>query len=50
MELKDITYRLEYDEAEKMTLPYKGLKDFMQVRETRSVYFGVGVSEDYNDI
>lgn len=50
MELKNITYRLEYDEAEKETLPYKGLLDFMKIRENRSIHFGEGVSEDYNDV
>ncbi len=50
MEGKDITYRLEYDEEEKKTLPYKGLHNFMELRESRSVYFGEGTSEDYPDI
>ncbi|MCX6173889.1 MAG: hypothetical protein NTZ27_03945 [Ignavibacteriales bacterium] len=49
IEGKDITYRLEYDEVERKTLPYKGLQDFMLLRESRSVYFGKGVSEDYSD-
>lgn len=50
MEGKDITYRLEYDEEEKRTLPYKGLHNFMEIRENRSVFFGRGISEDYSDI
>lgn len=50
MEGKDITYRLEYDENEKQTLPYKGLQNFMELRESRSVFFGRGISEDYSDI
>jgi hypothetical protein len=41
------TYRLEYTEEELNTLPYKGLKEFMKIRDSRSLSFGGGIREDY---
>jgi hypothetical protein len=40
------TVRTEYRREEKLTL-YKGLRDFMTVRTSRSYHCGEGLSEDY---
>lgn len=41
------TYRLEYSDEELLTLPYKGLREFMKERASRTISFGTGISEDY---
>jgi hypothetical protein len=41
------TYRVEYRGIERELFPYKGLRDFMKVREERDLSIGSGVNEDY---
>jgi hypothetical protein len=46
MDFKWTTIRLEYSIKDPEQLKYKGLRDFMTVRE-KTYHFGKGVSEDY---
>lgn len=41
------THRVEYRNAERTELPYPGLKKFMEIRSSRDLAYGLGVSEDY---
>jgi len=42
MDLKDHTYRLEYQPEERIAHPYPGLDEFVHLRASRDVYFGEG--------
>jgi len=41
------TLRLEYESEEQIEFPYPGLRKFMEIRNSRSISSGAGISEDY---
>ena len=41
------TYRVEYRGDQRIEVPYKGLKDFMESRQLRDLHFGTGVDMSY---
>ena len=41
------TYRVEYRGEERNDHPYPGLRDFMEIRNTRDFSIGTGIDEDY---
>lgn len=41
------SFRVEYRNEERTSLPYKGLKDFMTARQDRDFAVGEGIEEDY---
>lgn len=40
-------YRVEYKDNERIEMPYPGLREFMEIRSTRDLAYGEGISEDY---
>ena len=41
------TFRVEYTKQELIEIPYKGLRNFMEIRKSRDIHIGEGVEEDY---
>lgn len=44
---KSETNRVEYKNEERTDFPYKGLRDFMEIRKSRDLYYGEGINETY---
>ena len=45
--MKSNTFRVEYLQDQRIDFPYKGLREFMEERKNRDVYFGEGIQESY---